>query len=285
MMTRVGDEMQNKEKIIPTSSKTINLEALDICMAPGGYSATVLKYNRLARISGLSLPKSEGGHDILLPKWQVNRRINIEFMDITMLAAEIGFPHLVSQEYTDASKFSDYIPYESQAFDIAFCDGQVLHTHTRVGGSRHEPARLTAAQLTIALRRIKRGGTLIVLLHQVYSPPMIRLLESFSQFSKISLFKPTVSHAHRSSFYLVAKDVDSGHERASDLLRKLRNSWRISTVQSFNVTLPDDSTGRYDAFKTIEEVMQLFGDKLIVLAEPVWNTQKQAMEKKFLASG
>lgn len=288
MMTKIGDEMQMKEKVILPRSKTINLEVLDICMAPGGYSAAVLKHNSLATICGLSLPINEGGHDVLLPNWQRDKKVKIEFMDITMLAAEMGFPDLVTQGSPDASQFTNYIPYKSRVFDVVFCDGQVLHTHTRVGlpiqvgRTKHEPPRLTAAQLTIALHRIKRYGTLVMLLHQAYSPHIIRLLESFNQFSNISLFKPKTSHHDRSSFYLVAKNVDPKHETVSDLLHQLQISWTASTIQNFDVQLPVDSPGVNDTSKTMETIMQIFGEKLIALAEPMWDIQKKALERKFL---
>lgn len=208
MMTKIGDQLQAREKVILVPSKTIHLQALDICMGPGGYSATVLKFNRYSKVCGLSLPVDEGGHDVLLPGWQADPRVEIQFVDITMLAAEIGFPDLLFRDPRQASIFFNDLPFVDRTFDIVFCDGQVLHTHFRAKESKNEAPRLSSAQIIIALQRIKPGGTLVMLLHQTYSPHNVRLLEAFSHFSQISLFKPTVSHGHRSSFYLIAKNLD-----------------------------------------------------------------------------
>lgn len=71
MMTEIGDALQDKAEIVPPPSKTITLKVLDICMAPGGYSATVLKYNPYAQICGLSLSRSQGGHDHSFAKLEV----------------------------------------------------------------------------------------------------------------------------------------------------------------------------------------------------------------------
>ncbi|PKX90603.1 uncharacterized protein P174DRAFT_266753 [Aspergillus novofumigatus IBT 16806] len=280
MMTRIGDELQAREKIILGPSKTIHLQALDICLAPGGYSATVLKYNPYAKVCGLSLPIDEGGHDVLLPRWQTDHRVNIRFTDITMLAAEIGFPDLPLQDHPQASQFSNDSPFDSRTFDIVFCDGQVLHTHVRANDSKNEAFRLTSAQIIIALQKVKPGGTMVMLLHQAYSPHTIRLLESFNQFSQISLFKPKVSHAHRTSFYLVAKYVESKSGAACQLLHHMRGVWSSHTVQQFGVDLPEPYTGTMQ--RTLQELMESFGEKLVSLAEPLWELQIKAMERMFL---
>jgi SAM-dependent methyltransferase len=279
MMTKIGNQMQAKTEIILPPSKTINLQALDICMAPGGYSATVLRYNSHAKVFGLSLPINEGGHEVL-PRWQTDKRVKIQFADITMLAAELGFPDLVQGVNLQRSPFSNDIPFKEQKFDLVFCDGQVLRTHVRAQGSKKEAVRLSAAQLIIALRRIKPGGTLVMLLHQAYSPHVIRLLETFDNFSQISLFKSTTTHAFRSSFYLVAKNVDPQSERANHLLQDMRRKWRTYTVLNFGVNLPEDNIEENQ--ETMEDIMESFGERLISLAEPLWKIQKKAMVQRFL---
>ena len=249
-------------------------------MAPGGYSSTVLKYNPCAKVCGLSLPIDQGGHDVLLPGWQKDKRVTIKFIDITMLAAEIGFPDLILQNHPQASKFSNDLPFRGQTFDIVFCDGQVLHTHARAQGVKDEAPRLSSAQIIIALQRIKQGGTMVMLLHQAYGPHTVRLLEAFSHFSQISLFKPTVSHKNRSSFYLVAKNLDPKNERAYHLLQDLRRTWRMYTVQNFGVDITEDDIGGDQ--KSLEHIMESFGETLISLAEPIWELQTTAMREMFL---
>lgn len=107
---KIGDQILARERIILPPSKTIHLQALDICMAPGGYSATALKYNSYAKVCGLSLPIDEGGHEVLLLDWHTDRQVEIQFIDITILAVEIGFPDLNLQNHPQASKFSRNVP-------------------------------------------------------------------------------------------------------------------------------------------------------------------------------
>mgnify|MGYP001057099556 CR=1 FL=1 len=285
MMKMIGKQLQEHENIIPPLSRTVQLIALDICMAPGGYSATVLRYNRLATICGLTLPEDEGGHKVLLENWNKNPKIDIQFTDITMLAAAIGFPDLVPTTHSHAAQFSNDIPFEDKekekAFDLVFCDGQVLHNHTRGQGTKDEPIRLSAAQLAIALQRIKPGGSLVMLLHQAYGPHTVRLLEAFDQFAQISLFKPTISHRNRSSFYLVAKDIEPTHWRAGKLLQRLRRDWLVHTARKFDLEMPEDEEDAGQ--ESMEDIMESFGRKLITLAEPLWEIQIEAMQKMFLA--
>lgn len=283
MMVRIGQALQKKAKIIPPPSKTIHLKALDICMAPGGYSATVLKFNSYSQVCGVTLPEDLGGHRVHLPDWQKNSRVKIQFLDITMLAAEMGFPDLVSQNQPGVVEFSNDRPFQGQQFDVVFCDGKVLDTHTRTLEAINEPVRLTAAQLTLAFHRIKYSGTLIMLLHQSYGPHNVRLLEAFNQFSQIEVIKHQVSHVKRSSFYLVAKNVDPQHPRARRLIDEMRWAWRKLTAINFNVNFPDSDAGKEPEKEDMKDIMDSFGEKLLELAEPGWKLQTQAMVEAFLS--
>ena len=81
-------------------------------MAPGGFSATVLKYNESAQIHGLSLPDKDGGHGILLPGWEEDPRVEVQLLDVTMLAAEFGYPYLIHPRHPSASLLpNSYRPY------------------------------------------------------------------------------------------------------------------------------------------------------------------------------
>lgn len=281
MMTRVGLALQAAKKIIPPPSKTINLEVFDLCMAPGGYSATVLKINPYAKICGISLPVELGGHKVYLPNWETNKQVQIRFEDITMLAAELGYPDLVSQNEGQTYPFSNERPFDNQAFDLVFCDGKVLESHTRTLESTNEPCRLTAAQLVLALQRMKWGGTLVMLMHQAYSPNSVRLLEAFDQFSTLSLVKHSVCHVKRTSFYLIAKNVITDHPRAQQLVKELRKSWRVYTALTFGVNFPDEPDEPEET--SMENIMESFGEKLIELAEPAWRLQTHAMIREFLS--
>jgi hypothetical protein len=43
-----------------------NLRALDLCMAPGGYSSGLLAHNPFATVDAISLPYKDGGHKVTL---------------------------------------------------------------------------------------------------------------------------------------------------------------------------------------------------------------------------
>jgi hypothetical protein len=95
------------------------------------------------------------------------------------------------------------------------CDGQVLRTHKRAEYRQsREPLRLTLSQLIFSIKRIQPGGTFIILLHRVDAWYSVDLLQIFDAFSKIQLFKLEKIHAQRSSFYLIAKDVQPSHPKA-----------------------------------------------------------------------
>lgn len=281
-MTKIGDYFQDQEKLIPPPSKRMNFDVLDLCMAPGGFSATVLKYNRFAQVCAISLPADEGGLEIYLPNWQENKRLKVKLINLTMLSAELGFPDLATRDHPSASKFSNHIPYAERQFDLIFCDGHVLPTSEPEQDSTSEARRLADAQIVMALQRIKSAGTIVVLLHQVYNPRVLRLLKAFYKFSQITLFKHPFCHAKRTSFYLVAKNVDPQHEVARHLVRHMRNSWRVRTANAFNIEIPGDSMELNDEEEDMEDIMQTFGERLITLAEPVWKIQTEAMEKAFL---
>lgn len=55
-------------------------------MAPGGFTQTVLRIHRDARIRGVTLPSEMGGLRVMLPGWRDDLELRIEFADITMLA-------------------------------------------------------------------------------------------------------------------------------------------------------------------------------------------------------
>ena len=92
---------------------------LDIGMAPGGFSQTVLRKHRNARIRGITLPSKMGGLQIMLPRWTDDLRIRIEFADITMLTNEIGRPPAsIPTEHPEFANFSSKRPFQDEMFNL-----------------------------------------------------------------------------------------------------------------------------------------------------------------------
>ena len=273
MMCNIGDELQAS-----TDALTVNCEAeeaikiLDLCMAPGGYTASALKYNPTATASGITLPRNKGGHFVLLK----TNRARVRFLDLTMLACEFGVDKIPVTHPEHASFINDR-PYHGETYHLVFCDGQVLRTHQRAEfREKQEALRLTVSQLILALQRIRLNGTLVMLLHKIESWDTTELLYNFSRFSSIELFKPKRLHAIRSSFYLVAKNVQPNCDAVKEVIKIWKQAWWRATFGGQNGTgeakmLPDEGN--------VQMILDEFGNRLLELGRPIWDIQANALSK------
>lgn len=259
-------------------------ECLDICMAPGGYSSSVLQYSPHSHVSGITLPHVAGGHQLLIPYGHQDPRVDVHFADITMLAAEYGVAD-IPDGHPDISNFSNERPWASKSFDLVFCDGQVLRTHApHIASYREkcEAGRLTCSQLILAMQRIKAGGTLIILLHKVEMWDTVRLLSIFDKISQIELFKPVKSHQIRSSVYLIAKNVQSHQPEAAAAIDEWKAAWKNATFPSCANEEDGDQPDLLETRVPNDEVLNLlasFGERLIELGEPIWRIQIDALKR------
>jgi 23S rRNA U2552 (ribose-2'-O)-methylase RlmE/FtsJ len=274
MMQQIGDELEDQTLALSQISEgTEEVKILDLCMAPGGYTASALKYNPGAKAFGITLPYAQGGHKVLFKSYNST----VLFLDITMLAKEFGVEH-PPLTHPEHKSFLKERPYSEHKFHLIFCDGQVLRTHQRAEHrEQHEARRLTVSQLILALQRIRPGGTMIVLLHKVESWATTELLYHLNQFSSIQLFKPKQKHALRSSFYLVAKNVQPDTDGAKLAVESWIQSWWNATFGGENGTGDADVKASTDYVQT---VLDDFGSKLIALGRPVWQIQANALNRK-----
>ena len=58
-----------------------------MCVAPGCFLSTAIDLNLGVEVAGFSVPTSDGGYYVLLPR---EKQECISFLDITMLAADMG---------------------------------------------------------------------------------------------------------------------------------------------------------------------------------------------------
>lgn len=211
MMREIGDEMQAATGAFHQNSGSEDGAAIiDLCMAPGGYTTSALKYNPTAKATDITLPPDNGGHEVLLN----SSRSTVFYLDITMFAKEFGVGEVPST-HPEHDSFSLERPFINQEFDLVICDGQVLRTHERAEYREPtEATRLTCSQLILTLQCIRYGGTIIILLHKIEALNTLELLYLFSQFSGIEVFKPLKKHAMRKTFYLIAKNFQPGVEPA-----------------------------------------------------------------------
>lgn len=271
MMQDVAKELQIATGAFSFDNKLI--QVLDLCMAPGGFTAYSLYENPMGVIDAFSLPEAEGGHPVLALKH--DKRVRVHFTDITMWPEELGVDN-VPDNHPDISNFCSGWPCSCRAYDLVICDGQALDTHDVAEyRKRTEQTRLINSQLVLGLQRIKAGGTLIVLLHRLYKWRCVKLLYTFSCFSDIQLFKHKRYHAVKPSFYLVARNVQSKTEMAIQAINTFRDSWCRAT---FGTDQGEEEHNELDANELIP-ILAKFGPTFIELARPAWAIQAAALKQ------
>lgn len=193
-----------------------------------------------------------------------------------MLSKEFGVDEVPVRHPGHAS-FCAERPFINQRFDLVICDGQVLRTHKRPEYREGTEAnRLTSSQLILALQRIRQGGTLIILLHKIEALDTMELLYSFSRFSDIEVFKPIKKHAIRSTFYLIAKNVQPNAEAGRVAVMAWKKAWWSATFGGEEGT----GAGRIKIDdEYAQSIIDSFGDKFTSLAKPVWQIQADALSR------
>ncbi|KAG8622996.1 hypothetical protein KVT40_007972 [Elsinoe batatas] len=272
MMQNIGQDLHNKTGAlrVPTNDNA-EPTILDFCMAPGGVLAVCLRLNPTHRATTFTLPTEEGGHEVLL---RPTTKVTTNYIDITMLATDMG-TSTIPPEHPDAPNFLPLTLRPNQTFHLILCDGQVLRTHARAPyRERFEAIRLTVTQLALGLSHMAPGGTMVVLLHKIEALDVMRLLHTFSQFSSIQVYKSTRHHAQRSSFYMVAKDVQPAHPVAVAAVEEWKETWRVMTFGT-----EEEGRAVYDAHHVgFEKLLEEFGEEFVRLAEKVWEIQADGIE-------
>lgn len=188
-------------------------------------------------------------------------------------------PDEIPSDHPDAEKFLSKQIRPCQQFDLVTCEGGVLRPHLVQAGSHREQGetqRLKAAQLALALSRVKAGGKMIVLMHKAETWNSLSLFYIFSKFAKIDLFKPEGPHQFKSSFYMIATDVQSHSEEARAAIKMWTKEWKLSTFGTHEEWLEEVGKNALDVKLVLDE----FGPKWIELSRGVWKTQLEGLKAK-----
>lgn len=281
-MQRIGTEIHKITKALKVNNTGgTPPRILDMCMAPGGFLESAMRYNPGAHALAFTLPEETGGHEVLLRE---NNNLETHFVDITMLAEDMGVTQAeIPPEHPEATKFLQqrYL-LPGTKFDLVLCDGQVLRTHESHRASYREPRearRLGSTQLALGLEHLEPGGSMIVLLHKLEAWNTAGLLYTFSTFSDIKVIKPTAGHQKRSSFYMIAQNIQSGSQEALAALQKWKREWKIATFsghEEYSAFL--ESTAKVSGLG-VDELLNEFGPTLAKLGEEVWRVQADALAK------
>ena len=279
MMQRIGNELQRSTGILTVpKSQQGNPNFLDLCMAPGGFLHAAMELNPHASATAYSLPVEDGVHEIL---FSGHHSVKVKLQDITMLAADLGSDNF-PKEHADRNNFLPKELGDGRVFDIVFCDGQVLWNHKRAAyREKQEARRLTVTQLVLGLEHVKPGGTIIILLHKLEAVDTVELLCQFNRFSSITLFKPAKCHAKRSSFYMVASNIQTEHPEVITAIQNWKHTWAVAIFGG------DEDYGeivRRDNSQA-EKMLDNFGSELVRLGKKIWNIQARALANEPFITG
>jgi len=275
MTCQVGAGMAERTDIFKSNST--GLKVLDLCMAPGGFTTAAADNLLEPLIDGITLPPQIGGYEVLAERYCEH----IIYADITMYPTEMGYEGPIPDGHPDANHFDTSRPLLGNTYDIIICGGAVGRDHPREEYRQNcEVTRLTVSQLVFAINHLKPGGSMALLLQRIEAWDTVCILNAFSQFSDIQLYKHPKCHAMKSSFYLVAKNIDLEHPAAKQSVSHWRNLWRYLTFKEFdNILLPDSSLyGSDDAF--VQSMIDDFGPQFQRIAQPVWGCQAKALRKQ-----
>jgi 23S rRNA U2552 (ribose-2'-O)-methylase RlmE/FtsJ len=279
MTQNIGKELQASTKAFTVPKlRQGHPRFLDIGTAPGGFLYTAMHCNPHAFAVAYSFPVEDSGYEVLFPD---TPSVEIKYMDVTMLAEDMGAGEIPA-DHPDRGNF---LPKEFSAdsvFDIVVCGAGVLRTHSRATYREHgESIRLTATQLILGLEHVMPGGTMMVLLHKPEGMNTARILHLFSQFSTVKLFKPVQSHAKRSSFYMVASNLQSEHPKAVEAVEGWRRAWNVATFGSDE----DRAKEAHRESSTAVQLLNAFGPDLIRMGRRIWDIQARALAKAPFIAG
>ena len=176
--------------------------------------------------------------------------------------------------HEDAENFLPQQLEEGQLFDLVICDGPVLRQHSSAPYGESQGARRVAiTQLALGLQHLRPGGTMIVLLHRLETWNTVNLIWEFHKISSVRLFKPKSCYTKRSTFYMVATNVESQRPEAIEAVKLWKRIWWMATFGS------DEEYGKVllDEESSVETLLEGFGPELVNLGKAIWKTEADSL--------
>ncbi|KAL4955420.1 hypothetical protein BDW69DRAFT_182619 [Aspergillus filifer] len=233
MTKSIGRNLVKETGILEVGHNTKPFRALDLCTAPGGFSATVIGRIPNAHIDGLILSPELGGYDVLAE----NACRKIKYADITMYTAEmdVDLNAHIPRDHPDHTRFLTDRPFVEPKYDLIFCGGSISKEQEReeYRSADCEGSRLTLAQLVFALHRLRSGKSLVLLMHRIDFWGSASMTYLISRFAEIQTFKSLKAHGVTSSFYLVAKSIDVHSDGAMQATRYRKAYWMYLALGEF----------------------------------------------------
>lgn len=246
---------------------------LDMCVAPGGFVDVALTQTPGSHIRAMSLPVEQGGHDVKM----LDAQVNVEFRDIATLAADMG----VTKDDVPLNFPGPYdflfekVLGDNEKFDLVFCDGHVLRTHPRAEWREpREATRLTLTQTALGLEHLNNCGTMVILMHKLDSWRSFDLIHQFSKMATVKLYKHYRHHKIRSSFYLVAKNIQVDSAFAKEMVAMWKQRYKIATFGNDQEYAEMHRVTRETALVEREK----FGEKYVAMGKKIWKTQADGLE-------
>lgn len=274
------------------------VRCLDTSAAPGALAQYFLRQNPRATVDGLSLPVESGGYPMLLecankilgvrPRPQDKDTVNITWTDITLHPLFLPQGKEYPEEFPDKPAFDNNPPLpphlqfppskpSDRVYDIVLTSSRYLRRCVHAQLRPWEAGRLQVSQLILGLSFVKPGGSMLIVLHNLESWNTFATVYNLSRIANITLYKPEKCHAIRSSFHLIATNVQPELEVCKVWVEKLKQAWYTMT---FGGEEGLGSLVEVGEGLNVDTILDEWGEEFVVLGQNVWKRQLDALKRK-----
>ncbi|KAJ4266257.1 hypothetical protein NW762_004240 [Fusarium torreyae] len=115
---------------------------------------------------------------------------------------------------------------------------------------------------------------MVMLEHKLDSWRCFDLIHQFSKSSTVQLFKHHKNHRIRSSFYLVAKNIQADSSFAKEMVQSWKQRYKIASFGT------DEEYAKMHQVtgNVLQEALEAFGEKFIAMGRNIWKIQADGLE-------